>query len=58
MLHYYFRTKEQLFERIPDEKMRMVGQSVLATFGDARLPLPERLRNGIERHFDFITAKP
>lgn len=22
MLHYYFRTKEQLFERILDEKMR------------------------------------
>ncbi|WP_418449987.1 TetR/AcrR family transcriptional regulator [Alistipes sp.] len=56
MLHYYFRTKEQLFERILDEKMRMMGQSVLAAFGDARLPLPERLRNGIERHFDFIAA--
>ncbi|WP_418442519.1 TetR/AcrR family transcriptional regulator [Alistipes sp.] len=58
MLHYYFRTKEQLFERILDEKMRMMGQSVLAAFGDARLPLPERLRNGIERHFDFIAANP
>ena len=58
MLHYYFRTKEQLFERILDEKMRMLGQSVLAAFGDARLPLPERLRNGIERHFDFIAANP
>lgn len=58
MLHYYFRTKEQLFERILDEKMRMMGQSVLAAFGDARLPLIERLRNGIERHFDFIAANP
>ena len=58
MLHYYFRTKEQLFERILDEKMRMMGQSVLAAFGDARLPLPERLRNGIERHVDFIAANP
>ena len=58
MLHYYFRTKEQLFERILDEKMRMMGQSVLAAFGDARLPLIERLRNGIERRFDFIAANP
>ena len=58
MLHYYFRTKEQLFERILDEKMRMMGQSVLAAFGDARLPLIEQLRNGIERHFDFIAANP
>ena len=30
MLHYYFRTKEQLFERILDEKMRLMGESVLA----------------------------
>ena len=27
MLHYYFRTKEQLFERILDEKMRLMGES-------------------------------
>ena len=33
MLHYYFRTKEQLFERILDEKMRLMGESVLAAFG-------------------------
>ena len=35
MLHYYFRTKEQLFERILDEKMRLMGESVLAAFGIA-----------------------
>lgn len=29
MLHYYFRTKEQLFERILDEKTRLMSQSVL-----------------------------
>ena len=38
MLHYYFRTKEQLFERILDEKMRLMGESVLAAFGDPALP--------------------
>ena len=54
MLHYYFRTKEQLFERILDEKMRLMGESVLAAFGQPGLPLAERLRDGIERHFDFI----
>ena len=58
MLHYYFRTKELLFERILDEKMRLMGQSVLASFGEPGLPLPDRLRNGIERHFDFIAANP
>ena len=39
MLHYYFRTKEQLFERILDEKMRLMGESVLAAFGQPGLPL-------------------
>lgn len=58
MLHYYFRTKEQLFERILDEKMRLMGESVLAAFGQPGLPLAERLRDGIERHFDFIMANP
>lgn len=58
MLHYYFRTKEQLFGRILDEKMRLMGESLLATFGQPGLPLPERLRNSIANHFDFIAANP
>ena len=58
MLHYYFRTKEQLFERILDEKMRLMGESVLTAFGRPEQPLAERLCEGIERHFDFIAANP
>ena len=41
-----------------DEKMQLMGESVLAAFGEPGLPLLERLRNGIERHFDFIAANP
>lgn len=58
MLHYYFRTKENIFERILDEKMRLMGESVLTAFGRTGLPLAERLRDGIARHFDFIVANP
>ena len=58
MLHYYFRTKEQLFNRILDEKMRMMSESVLTALGQPELPLDERLRDGIARHFDFIAANP
>lgn len=58
MLHYYFRTKEQLFERILDEKMRLMGESVKTAFGQPGLPLLERLRNGIVSHFDFVAANP
>ena len=58
MLHYYFRTKEQLFERILDEKTRLMSQSVLTAFGQPGLPLQERIRDGVESHFDFIAANP
>ena len=56
MLHYYFRTKDNLFERIVSEKINMLADIVLSAIGDADLPLKERLRQGIEQHFDFIAA--
>lgn len=58
MLHYYFRTKENLFDHVLDEKMRLLGESVLTAFGDPGLPFLERIREGMSRHFDFIAANP
>lgn len=58
MLHYYFRTKEQLFVRILTDKLSLMGRSVLTAFGDSRLPLLERLKEGISRHFDFLMENP
>lgn len=58
MLHYYFRTKENIFERILDQKVRIMGESVLAAFGQPGLPLLERLREGISNHFDFLAENP
>lgn len=58
MLHYYFRTKENLFERILGEKIQLMAQSVLTAFGNPDLPLLERIREGISRHFDFVVANP
>lgn len=58
MLHYYFRTKENIFNRILDEKMQLMSRSVLMAFGEAGLPLVERLRKGIENHFDFVVENP
>lgn len=54
MLHYYFRTKESLFERIIDEKIRLMVQSMNKAIGDPSLPILERIKSGIEAHFDFI----
>lgn len=58
MLHYYFRTKEHLFEQILDQKMRLMGESLLSAFGQPNLQLSDRLRNGLACHFDFIAANP
>ena len=56
MLHYYFRTKDNLFERIVSEKINMLGDIILSAIGDEDQPLEERIRQGVERHFDFISA--
>lgn len=58
MLHYYFRTKGQLFERIIDEKFSKMSRSMFAILGDPRLPIVERLKGGIAAHFDFIAENP
>ncbi len=58
MLHYYFRTKESLFERIIKEKIGVMSRSILAMLGDPALPIVERIRSGITAHFDFIAANP
>lgn len=58
MLHYYFRTKEQLFERIVEEKFRLMAESTLAALGDSSLPMKERIRTGVANHFNFVASNP
>lgn len=58
MLHYYFRTKGQLFERIVDEKFATMSHSMFAIMGDPSLPIVERIKGGIAAHFDFIADNP
>ena len=58
MLHYYIRTKNMLFERIIEEKMRNAGNIMQAVFVLGDMPLMERVKRGVEQHFDFIAANP
>ena len=58
MLHYYFRTKNMLFERIIEEKMRNAGNIMQAVFVLGDMPLMERVKRGVEQHVDFIAANP
>lgn len=58
MLHYYFRTKEHLFERIVKKNISILAQTMIAAMGDPDMPIVERLKSGIASHFDLIAANP
>lgn len=58
MLHYYFRTKEQLFERIVTKISAIVARTMIAAMGDPRKPILERIESGIASHFDLVSAHP
>lgn len=58
MLHYYFRTKDKLFEKIVADKMDKLKRVMFGVIGNPDLPLRERLKQGVEQHFDFIAENP
>lgn len=58
MLHYYFRTKEKLFEKIVTDKMDKLKRVMFGVLGNPDLPLRERIKQGVEQHFDFIAENP
>lgn len=58
MLHYYFRTKEKLFEKIVTDKMDKLKWVMFGVIGNPDLPLRERIKQGVEQHFDFIAENP
>jgi len=58
MLHYYYRTKEKLFECIIEKTINTVKQTMLAAMGDPDMPLIERLKDGIGSHFDLLVTNP
>ena len=58
MLHYYFGTKKNLFNKVFEEKIRLLGQSLSLPLVKNEIPLCEKIRMLIEAHFDFIAANP
>lgn len=56
MLHYYFRTKEKLFERIFKDKIRYIINMVISPMVESGGSIKHRIRTGIEKHFDFLLA--
>ena len=58
MLHYYFRTKAKLFDRVLGEKITLLKESLFTSFDYADASLEEIIRNIVERHLEFIAANP
>lgn len=57
MVHYYFRTKERLFEAIFEKKVRMLA-SELVQISNEDIPFEEKLRKKVESHFEMIEQNP
>jgi AcrR family transcriptional regulator len=57
LVHYYYRTKENLFETI-FEKKAMVFFSGFSAIDEGASSFGESLRRKIEAHFDMVRANP
>ncbi|MDE6268193.1 MAG: TetR/AcrR family transcriptional regulator [Muribaculaceae bacterium] len=58
MLHYYFRTKQNLFDTIVAAKVDLLKQALISPLLDRNKSLECILRDIISRHMDFIAANP
>ena len=57
LLHYYYRTKEKLFMTVFEKKMQELTFSLLSVISQD-LPLIDKIKAGIEAHFDCIAQNP
>ena len=58
MLHYYFKTKENLFDIIVSKKFEILVNMFLVTVSSPSLSLEVRLKEAMESHFNFILKNP
>lgn len=57
MIHYYFRTKENLFTMVFQQKIQILAASLTQSFNHD-LSFFSQLELAIGTHFDFIAANP
>jgi len=57
LVHYYYRTKEKLFEQVFEKKIRTIFANLTLNF-DTLGSFQEKIRTLIERHFDFLSQNP
>lgn len=57
LVHYYYRTKERLFEAIFEKKAKLLFSNLLQ-IGEENISFEERLTKKIESHFDMLKVNP
>ena len=58
LLHYYFRTKENLFNKIFEHKFRLFFQQVFDTTDLNEMSFIDKIKRITESHFDIIAENP
>ena len=58
LVHYYFRTKDNLFNTIFEQKFKTFFQHIFELENLEELPFIEKLKHIIESHFDMLKANP
>ena len=58
MFHYYFRTKEKIFEKIISQKLELLASLIKDSIVLGDYPLEDKLQHIIDRHIDFISENP
>lgn len=58
LLNYYFRSKENLFEVIMIEKMKVFFDVIIDILKDADISLKEKLSRLVNKYTDLLTTQP
>ena len=58
MFHYYFRTKEKIFEKIISQKLELLTRLIMDSISIENLDLEEKLHRIIDSHIDFVSENP
>ncbi len=57
MVHYYFRTKDKLFDAIFEKKANLILSSVMKN-RDKEISFNEKIKSIVEAHFDLLRDNP
>ena len=58
MFHYYFRTKENIFEKIISQKLELLTKFIMESISLENLSLEEKLQRIIDSHINFVSENP